>query len=147
MIRALLLLSLVALLATPALANIADGSWVEIRAPYTASPGEEAIYEFYVYNGSPDGESASMVSFRFPEPMIIEDGWFDDLGQGWDFVFETAGEFVPHYAFFISNSWKFAISTRMRGWPRDARRSKKKWGAKQAVAWISRLGPRQAHCP
>jgi hypothetical protein len=91
-------LTLIALAAWPAAADM-TGSTGEILGPSLVNPGETALFEFDIANGSPDGEWTSEVRFVFPETFHIQDGWYDDLGQGWSFAFSASGTYlnVAHF--------------------------------------------------
>ena len=107
--KILLTISALLLLAAPALANM-DGCWGEIVGPAYAEPGDTVTFVFNIQNGSADGEMTNVVVIRFPEIIHISEGWFDDLGQGWSFDFETGGEFSD-YGYFSSEVGQIAPGT------------------------------------
>jgi len=81
-----------------ALPAVADrdmtGGYVTLVSPDPAIflPGNTYICEFYVYNGSPDVEWTVEVWFLFPCCFMVQSGWYDDLGQGWNFTFNVFGD-------------------------------------------------------
>ncbi len=90
--RILVLLTLLAAVAAPALADRdMTGSWAEIQAPAIANPGDTVVFKLFVFNGSPDLEWTREVIIYFPENFDVLDGWYDDLGQDWAFDFSIDG--------------------------------------------------------
>ena len=95
--KLLMLLALSLTLGAPAMAEMAGD--FTILAPEIIFPGETKTFEFYTCNDSPDGEWATEVQVRFPDNWNVIAGWYDDLGQGWDFDFMIDGEFGQYGRF------------------------------------------------
>ena len=102
-----LTLALLAMLSMPAAADrdMAD-SYVNLITPITADPGDIVIFEFDVWNDSPDGECTARVHFVFPETFHVLNGWFDDGGAGWNFDFIVSGDY-DNYCDFTDNDGDF----------------------------------------
>jgi hypothetical protein len=96
--KSLLMFLILSVMAIPAAANM-SGCWAEVRAPYTANPGDTVVFEIYYENQSPDGEGTNSVVAIFPETYTILQSWYDDLGQGWDYSFSASGDFgsIAHF--------------------------------------------------
>ncbi|MCP4549925.1 MAG: hypothetical protein GY835_26000 [bacterium] len=96
-----LILALVAICATPALADrsMAGGTCV-LNSPTTVTPGSTVTFEFDIFNGSADAEWTADVVFTFPACCEVVSGYYDDsmhAGGLCAFTFEGAGTNVASF--------------------------------------------------
>ncbi len=95
--KLILTLALMAIIAAPVLADRSvDGSYAELVTPDPAifEPGNVYLCEFFVFNGSFDGEWLVEVDFTFPCCFNVLNGWYDDsqASNDWAFDFFVAGD-------------------------------------------------------
>ena len=92
MMKRLAAAAVVALCVAPGLAQDMNGSTVSLIAPSLVNAGDAAVvFQFYVFNGSPDTEWTTELVFTFPACFTATAGAYDDGGLGWLFVFTGAG--------------------------------------------------------
>ena len=86
--RVLMSLALVAIFATPVLADPGnlEGSYAELIGPPMGYINETQVVELYVYNASDDAEWISNVIFTWPGCVDVLDGWYDYTGPNGGFL-------------------------------------------------------------
>ena len=90
--RLLSTFAILALFVAPAFAQNMSGGYVNLVSPAMVNPGDTGVvFEFYVFNGSPDAEWVTDVIFTFPTCFTATAGSYNDGGAGWSFIFNAAG--------------------------------------------------------
>lgn len=90
--RVLMTLAILGLFAAPAFAQSMVGCTVDLIGPMTVNPGDTGVvFEFLVYNGTPDNEWVSDAVFTFPDCFTVTAGSYNDGGWGFVFNFIAAG--------------------------------------------------------
>ncbi len=111
--KLLLILTLFAITASPALADRSiDGSYVDLLSPsfpYVFTPGQPFTSEFYIFNASTDTEWISEIWLTFPACFTVTNGWWSpDAGASspFGFGFDVTGS-SDNEAYFwdLDGSW------------------------------------------